>query len=509
MKFVCERCHTRYSIADDKVRQKILKIRCKTCENVITVRDSGPVATVGFGQVPHSVPPPPPGKGPAAAREWFVAINGEQSGPMSKSDLARRVLHCKPEDEVYVWKDGQDGWKPPEEVPVIQQEINTLKLRPSAPVPRLPAPPPGRAPGAGKPSGPVRSTKPMPAAFAGSSRAAAGMSSGSGPATARAPEAEAFADEEHTQIQPFDAGVLGAEMLAKSSAPGSVLPFTSPSNHRDAAPAAAPAALDGLFSDLTPAPMAEPGAPAAAAPGVGTAGFSALAGRKPTTLKFIAAGGVMLTLVGAIVWVLMSRPAQQPPVVPTPVPVAKSSPPPEEQPKPVIEQDQPSRSVPAPVVREVTRRAGKGAGKAARPTAPPVQSLEPAPLSPDQLAKPHAVAAGERRVPEFRSNHPAAAAKGGPTDGAIGAVVKKRENQLALKTCYERALKRDDRLRSARIDVSASVGMSGIVKTVSLAAPPEFVTVESCIKNAVRHWSFPANSEEYQIDFPILLQGNQ
>ena len=39
MKFVCERCHTRYSIADDKVRQKILKIRCKTCENVITVRD--------------------------------------------------------------------------------------------------------------------------------------------------------------------------------------------------------------------------------------------------------------------------------------------------------------------------------------------------------------------------------------------------------------------------------------------------------------------------------------
>ena len=40
MKFVCERCHTKYSIADDKVRQKILKIRCKTCENVITIRDA-------------------------------------------------------------------------------------------------------------------------------------------------------------------------------------------------------------------------------------------------------------------------------------------------------------------------------------------------------------------------------------------------------------------------------------------------------------------------------------
>src|SRR5204862_8159333 len=41
MKFVCERCHTKYSIADDKVRGKVLKVRCKTCQNVITVREAG------------------------------------------------------------------------------------------------------------------------------------------------------------------------------------------------------------------------------------------------------------------------------------------------------------------------------------------------------------------------------------------------------------------------------------------------------------------------------------
>jgi predicted Zn finger-like uncharacterized protein len=39
MKFVCDRCQTRYSIADEKVRQKILRIRCKTCGNVIVVQD--------------------------------------------------------------------------------------------------------------------------------------------------------------------------------------------------------------------------------------------------------------------------------------------------------------------------------------------------------------------------------------------------------------------------------------------------------------------------------------
>ena len=39
MKFSCERCHTRYSIADERVRGKILKIRCKTCAAVISVRE--------------------------------------------------------------------------------------------------------------------------------------------------------------------------------------------------------------------------------------------------------------------------------------------------------------------------------------------------------------------------------------------------------------------------------------------------------------------------------------
>src|SRR5678816_3475802 len=41
MKFVCDRCQTKYSIADDKVRGKVLKVRCKTCQNVITVREAG------------------------------------------------------------------------------------------------------------------------------------------------------------------------------------------------------------------------------------------------------------------------------------------------------------------------------------------------------------------------------------------------------------------------------------------------------------------------------------
>jgi predicted Zn finger-like uncharacterized protein len=39
VKFLCDRCKTRYSISDERVRGKILKIRCKSCGTIITVRE--------------------------------------------------------------------------------------------------------------------------------------------------------------------------------------------------------------------------------------------------------------------------------------------------------------------------------------------------------------------------------------------------------------------------------------------------------------------------------------
>jgi len=38
MKIVCDSCGTKYSIADEKVRGKVFKIRCKKCSNIIVVR---------------------------------------------------------------------------------------------------------------------------------------------------------------------------------------------------------------------------------------------------------------------------------------------------------------------------------------------------------------------------------------------------------------------------------------------------------------------------------------
>jgi len=89
----------------------------------------------------------------------------------------------------------------------------------------------------------------------------------------------------------------------------------------------------------------------------------------------------------------------------------------------------------------------------------------------------------------------------------ISAVVRDRNNQMGLRSCYERALKMDNHLTSGRMDITVSIAPSGIVKSVVVNAPSAFIMVEPCIKLAVKRWHFPANFEEYGTNFPLIMQG--
>jgi hypothetical protein len=89
----------------------------------------------------------------------------------------------------------------------------------------------------------------------------------------------------------------------------------------------------------------------------------------------------------------------------------------------------------------------------------------------------------------------------------IMAVVKNPANQAALKSCYERALKMDNHLTSGRMDVTVNIGTSGAVERVVVNASSSFILVEPCIKGVVKRWRFPANTEDYATNFPLILQG--
>ena len=144
MKFLCGSCRTKYQISDEKVRGKILTIRCKKCGAKIIVRESlvrdGGEGTVvaPVAEEPRSTPFNPRiasgGSGalsqafsqalesgtqdvpieserPPTAFEWFTAVDGQQQGPFDFEHVANSVRSGALQGRHYVWHEGMEHWR--------------------------------------------------------------------------------------------------------------------------------------------------------------------------------------------------------------------------------------------------------------------------------------------------------------------------------------------------------------------------------------------------------------
>jgi len=104
MKFVCDRCQTKYSIADEKVRGKILKVRCKSCTNIITVREEG---AAGAAVRRPSAPSAPLGSAAVspAARPPAPAVTRTPLAPPATAPIQRRAepRPAPPADDGVAW----------------------------------------------------------------------------------------------------------------------------------------------------------------------------------------------------------------------------------------------------------------------------------------------------------------------------------------------------------------------------------------------------------------------
>jgi predicted Zn finger-like uncharacterized protein len=151
MKFVCDSCNTKYSIADERVHGRVLKIRCKTCDHVITVREEmkpqepTPAASsladlgrnLGDSGDEHTMvstaPPPPPAE---QADEWYVSFDGEQEGPMPLARALERVRLERPRGkEAHAWRPGFFVWLAVEEVPEFAPALERKKKPTPPPMP--------------------------------------------------------------------------------------------------------------------------------------------------------------------------------------------------------------------------------------------------------------------------------------------------------------------------------------------------------------------------------------
>jgi len=556
MKFVCERCHTKYSIADEKVRGKVLKVRCKSCENVITVRETGATiddagsgvpkeaphtrsgtldartgdsAAIGVGPAGRRVNPEPARRsapslpaaalvdphGPAVAPprrptprpmpalsvddgvEWYLAVDGAQTGPFRRPVLIDKILAVPPGGDVHVWNANLGSWKPPKDVPDVSADL-ARRRRPST----------SATGNARRPSGamPIIAPRPVPTEISEGHSGSNGVS--------------AFGESEDTQISSGPPVPWKRNGVAPAAA---------------AKPAAKPAfGMEDMFGEEGDRPAAA--ATAAAAPATAAASSPALpaatassvslplvapaagrAGGRPVRLIF---GAVALAVIvcGIVAVVMLRKPAAPVATAPKPAPTGETNfanlaeklaneqaaeKPAEPPPAPPVVDEKP---VVAKVEPPVKGGRGKGHGRSKGGTGSGLSPTSPPPLTEEQQRA--AARFGESSPREVRApSGGGAVAHSMPAQADISRVIN--NNRQGIQTCYQRALLRDSTLTQGKVTVRVSIGISGKVKSVSLDAPAQFRSMESCVRDVMSRWAFPPSSEEYGTEFPVVLQGNQ
>ncbi|HEV3033066.1 MAG TPA: AgmX/PglI C-terminal domain-containing protein [Polyangia bacterium] len=547
MKFVCDRCQTKYSIADEKVRGKVLKVRCKTCQNVITVREAGakpsqnalapvrssqkpsgahaaPLAEVGehdeqsertsiapapaglmadllqgqlHGRRPTPPPPPPLGDGV----EWFLALDGAQQGPFARRALVDHLLALPKSADVHVWNEKMDGWKSPRDVPEVAHDLSAR--RPPAVPTRPPIP---------------RATPSPPLPATAARRGTQPLSSGVGSKLPLPPPHVAAAHAvpaPHTAIDPSQptpnpvpghGGSNGAKtngVAAHGAAP--VAPFPHPESD-------ALSALNIGRAKSGPLRIMEFGE-ATAWSGAGRV----QEGRHRNTKMVFA----LLSVVCVIIVVAVLNMTRKAPAV-TLAPPIKAGLDSEALGKlhelAAAEKNEPPASPPEVAREEPPVPSPVRGGKAGR-----VQgALRGRPLLARARTTPGTPAAGAVSAPAAEDANAARFRESGGRVVTPGAAILNRpapsqaeitrviaNNKIGIKTCYQRALLRDSNLTHGKIVVGVTIGLSGRVKGVRVDAPSSFRALEPCIKEMVGRWTFPQSYEEYGTEFSYLFQGNE
>ncbi len=138
MKITCDACGSKYSIADDKVRGKRVKVRCKSCQASILVDgtstgDGSAGEDEGILEDASIAPaiPSSPDKPKLPSGTWSVNLSDDDSRDMTTAQVVAAWQKGEVTSDAYVWKDGMDDWTPIQDVPELRQKLGPA--RPAAP----------------------------------------------------------------------------------------------------------------------------------------------------------------------------------------------------------------------------------------------------------------------------------------------------------------------------------------------------------------------------------------
>jgi predicted Zn finger-like uncharacterized protein len=157
MKVTCESCGSKYTIKDDKVRGKRVKIRCKGCKSPIVVdgialdgsplNGSGGVSDSENAPAYSDVPDAPDDAGSLGVERWSVNLSETDSRDMTTEEIVAAWNSGIVTDDAYIYKPGFDDWKPILDVPELAQ----LLLSSPAEAADAFSPPVGKSPFAASP----------------------------------------------------------------------------------------------------------------------------------------------------------------------------------------------------------------------------------------------------------------------------------------------------------------------------------------------------------------------
>lgn len=110
MKIACDSCGAKYTIADEKVSGKTVKIRCKKCGATMVIDGQSAAAA-------------PASQGPApsveAANGWMLHVGEGDQESLTVDQVVERYRDGRIDGSAYVWREGMADWKLLRDVPEL------------------------------------------------------------------------------------------------------------------------------------------------------------------------------------------------------------------------------------------------------------------------------------------------------------------------------------------------------------------------------------------------------
>jgi predicted Zn finger-like uncharacterized protein len=108
MKIICQSCQSKYTVSDEKVQGKTVKIKCRKCGATILVNSGGVTTSSGSLSEADSLASGGADGGPT----FMVNVAEGDQRSMSLADIIAAYNSTSITVETYVWTDGMGDWQP-------------------------------------------------------------------------------------------------------------------------------------------------------------------------------------------------------------------------------------------------------------------------------------------------------------------------------------------------------------------------------------------------------------